>query len=68
MCADSYAEFTHRLHQFEMLTGSVFIKYSSELFNNGDHKQSLCRYRKLRYVCIHYGTRQSEPSLRRNQQ
>ncbi len=46
----------------------MYIKYSSGLFGNtGDRQQALCRYKKLRYVCIHYGARRSEPVLRRNQ-
>lgn len=67
MSCASYVELTNRLRTFEKATGSVYIKYSSELFGPGDPQRSVCRYKKLRYVCIHYGTRQSAPSLRKNQ-
>ncbi|KAL7061028.1 hypothetical protein AAHC03_09369 [Spirometra sp. Aus1] len=67
MSCASYVELTNRLRSFEKTTGSVYIKYSSELFGPGDLQRSVCRYKKLRYVCIHYGTRQSAPSLRKNQ-
>ena len=30
-------------------------------------QEALCRYKKLRYVCVHYGSRRSEPVRRRNQ-
>ncbi|KAL5967428.1 hypothetical protein TSMEX_004902 [Taenia solium] len=68
MSAGSYVEFTNRLKQFEKTTGSVYIKYSSGLFGNtGDRQEALCKYKKLRYVCVHYGSRRSEPIRRRNQ-
>ncbi|EUB61010.1 Glycerophosphodiester phosphodiesterase gde1 [Echinococcus granulosus] len=68
MSAGSYVEFTNRLKQFEKTTGSVYIKYSSGLFGNtGGRQEALCKYKKLRYVCVHYGSRRSEPIRRRNQ-
>ncbi|VDD80323.1 unnamed protein product [Mesocestoides corti] len=68
MSAGSYMEFTNRLKGFEKATGSVYIKYSSGLFGDTeDHQQTICKYKKLRYVCVHYGSRRSEPIRRRNQ-
>ncbi|VDM02828.1 unnamed protein product [Schistocephalus solidus] len=63
----SYETLKATFLEFSSATGSVYIKYSSELFGPGDPQRSVCRYKKLRYVCIHYGTRQSAPSLRKNQ-
>ncbi|KAM7533212.1 hypothetical protein Aperf_G00000128066 [Anoplocephala perfoliata] len=68
MCAESYVEFANRLKQFEKNTGSVYIKYSTGLFSNTmDPQEVRCRYKKIRYVCVHYGSRRSEPVRRRNQ-
>lgn len=55
-------------HMLFKKTGSVYIKYSTGLFSNTvDPQEVRCRYKKIRYVCVHYGSRKSEPIRRRNQ-
>ncbi|VDL57259.1 unnamed protein product [Hymenolepis diminuta] len=68
MSAGSYSELAGRLKHFEKKTGSVYIKYSTGLFSDTvDLQEVRCKYKKIRYVCVHYGSRKSEPIRRRNQ-
>nr|CDS28538.2 Transcription factor FAR1 [Hymenolepis microstoma] len=56
------------LGEFSRRTGSVYIKYSTGLFSDTvDPQEVRCKYKKIRYVCVHYGSRKSEPIRRRNQ-
>ncbi|VDO07643.1 unnamed protein product [Rodentolepis nana] len=68
MSVGSYSELAARLKHFEKRTGSVYIKYSTGLFSDTvDPQEVRCKYKKIRYVCVHYGSRKSEPIRRRNQ-